>query len=121
MYLKNINAQQIEKYNEEDYKTEKNELRSLNSFIILKYIRTTVDIMYNLKLEEKLEKFKILRDAKDISNSTPMSLNYEEILQQFEEESRFHISVDQVVTIGGTTTKNLYGRSPKQIRRGRKY
>ena len=121
MYAKNINTQQIEKYKEEDYKTEKNELKSLNSFIILKYIRTTVDIMYNLKFEERIEKLKILRDTKEISSSTPMSLNYEEILQQFEEESRFHISVDQLVTIGGTTTKNLYGRSPKQIRRSRKY
>jgi len=80
-----IFIQKLKKYSEEDYKNEKNSLKTQSPFLILKYIRATVDILINIRQEE--EKRTRLKSASS-SNE-----NYEEMLQKAESEVRYHVSV----------------------------
>jgi len=56
--------------------------------MIIKYIKASVEIIYNLKLEEAKK-----NRIKDCVSSYPLSMSYEEIIRQFEQETRDHISV----------------------------
>ena len=61
------------------------QMKKLSPFIILDYIRSTVEILMDHKSTTE-------RNEKDVSN-TLNSLNYEKLLQQMEGESREHIAV----------------------------
>lgn len=43
---------QIEKYNEAKLKEEKEDLRDLDPFVIIEYIKSSIEILLSLKLEE---------------------------------------------------------------------
>ena len=75
----------IRKSEAEEYNKEREQLKSLSPFLILKYIRTTVAIMNNLRLEKESTMKK--------SKGCEESIGYEKMIQQFEEETRFHIGV----------------------------
>lgn len=86
LYLKIRKTDTLDKYGNGEYSKEKGKLKLLSPFVVLKYIRTTVDIMTNLRMEESRA---VKKDCKEAVNS----VSYEKIIQQFEEEARFHIGV----------------------------
>jgi hypothetical protein len=74
--------------NPEIIKEEKENLRKLNPLKIIEYIKTSVDILINVKVEEKFSQ--MLGDQRDFGNK--MS-EYEPLLKKLESDIRQHIKV----------------------------
>ena len=81
---------QIDDFQEEKFKTEKENLKSINPFVILEYIRTSIEIIMNMKLDN--EKNQVESNSK--ASLEPPS-EYESIIQKLEAEIRNHIRVEQ--------------------------
>jgi len=72
-------------------KEEKENLRKLNPLKIIEYIKTSVDILINVKVEEKFSQ--LLGDERDSDNK--MS-EYEPLLKKLESDIRQHIKVNRI-------------------------
>ena len=109
---------QIDTFDEDQFSKERDRLMKFDSLTIIDYIRTSIEILMQMKLdddktgEDRITK-QLKRDASEISNSvishkrndqTPLSSTtksldlppkeYEQQLQQYEAEVRNHIKVE---------------------------
>jgi hypothetical protein len=70
----------------------------MSPFVILEYIKNSIDILINLKVEEKLESEKILNERIFIANSnlSPKDYQneYEFLLRKLESDIRTHIKIE---------------------------
>lgn len=73
----------MDEYSEEDYEKERRRMKRLSPFMVIEYIRTTIEILLSHRLEHKGQK----------TSSAPGSCDYETLLRQMEGESREHIAV----------------------------
>ena len=63
----------------------------MNPFVILEYIKNSIDILINLKVEERLESEKNV----EINNTTENE--YEVLLRKLESDIRIHIKVKDIL------------------------
>lgn len=106
--------EEISNYDESVFEKEKDKLRELSPHTVLDYIKSSVEILMNIKSEErkgKKKKDKPLRfcdESDDILSATSQSLwstleqfkdgppkEYEEAIQKLEGDVRMHIRVEQ--------------------------
>ncbi len=88
-----MRRRQIEKFSEEQYHTEKSALNSTDSFVLLDYIRSSVEMIMTMKLEDlQASALNIPTTTKD---ETATVGEYEAMLQRLEAESRNHIRTEQ--------------------------
>ena len=74
---------------------EKERLMGQDPFLIIDYIRSTVEILMNLKMEEVKTKLSEEEEAKSTNHDTPQ--DYEQSLQKLEAEVRNHIRVLPII------------------------
>ena len=105
---------QIDAYNEEILSEERERLRDTNPFTILEYIKTSIEILMNMKMEEQQEmkennqeKRRSKRNKKrnhdgEEEEETESAISgdeapseYESMLQKYEAEVRNHIKIEQ--------------------------
>ena len=100
--------EEIDAYNEEILLEERERLTDTSPFTILEYIKTSIEILMNMKMEEHQDQMeknkKQKKKAKDkdgasetesvISQDGPPS-DYEQMLQKYEAEVRNHIKIEQ--------------------------
>ena len=104
---------QIDTYNEESLAAEREKLRDVDPFTVIEYIKASVEILMNMKMDEqqtqtgkKMKKTidddlislqsssrKMNGDGDDASNS--FQSQYEQQLQKYEAEVRNHIKIEQ--------------------------
>lgn len=68
---------------------EREKLRKTNSLTIIDYIKNSIDILIDLKVEEKLEAIKKL----NLSGEEEKQNEYETLLRKLESDIRLHIKV----------------------------
>jgi len=68
---------------------EKEKLRKTNPLTIIDYIKNSIDILIDLKVEEKLEAIKKLNLSDEIEKQN----EYETLLRKLESDIRLHIKV----------------------------
>lgn len=108
-----IHPIQIDIYNEESLAAEREKLRDVDPFTVIEYIKASVEILMNMKMDEqqtqtgkKMKKTidddlislqsssrKMNGDGEDASNS--LQSQYEQQLQKYEAEVRNHIKIEQ--------------------------
>ena len=104
---------QIDAYDEDMLAEERERLHDTNSFTILEYIKTSIEILMNMKMEEQQEMKQSKREEKrkarrsktytegdDIESESAVSgeeapSEYESMLQKYEAEVRNHIKIEQ--------------------------
>lgn len=79
----------IENFNNEMLIEEREKLRKTNSLTIIDYIKNSIDILIDLKVEEKLEAIKKL----NLSGEEEKQNEYETLLRKLESDIRLHIKV----------------------------
>jgi len=85
-------ADDIDQYNEKLLQEEKENLKNIDILVLIGYIKTSIEILMNLKNEdEKLQKSEVSSIISDKSCEQPKK--YEEALQKLEDEVRSHIRV----------------------------
>eukprot|EP00826_Nyctotherus_ovalis_P019530 TRINITY_DN16036_c0_g1_i16.p1 TRINITY_DN16036_c0_g1~~TRINITY_DN16036_c0_g1_i16.p1 ORF type:complete len:251 (+),score=70.88 TRINITY_DN16036_c0_g1_i16:195-947(+) len=77
----------ISTYTEEQLQSERKSLLNANPLNIVEYIKTSVEILLNLKEEEKVER----NEARSLETQE----SYEEQIQKLEAETRMHIRLEQ--------------------------
>ena len=90
-------AEEIEKYDEATLEQERETLKDAEPLLIIGYIKTSVEILMNLKAEEQeLQKMERKEEGESLvsekSQPEPPK-KYEEMLQKLEDEVRTHIRV----------------------------
>jgi len=87
----------------EDEREEKDIIMSLDSYVLIEYIKSSVDIILNLKFEEIEKRLMDKNDPKpqDTGRSSLMSTSgegppkvYEELIQSLEGDVRKHIWIE---------------------------
>lgn len=96
--LKRLNRYQIDHYSENTFENEKDVLKGMSPLQLVDYIKSSIEILMNLKLEELEQQRKDAKMQNDVSLSSIKSKDgpsteYEEIMQKLEEEIRTHIRV----------------------------
>ena len=87
---------QINVYDENKIKAEKERLKKMNSFIIIEYIKTSIDILVDIKVKDKIEAFfNNYHNKLEGSNLEA----YEELLQKSESDIRNHIKIEHQMKI----------------------
>ena len=104
---------QIDAYDEDMLAEERERLHDTNSFTILEYIKTSIEILMNMKMEEQQEmkqskkeekrkarRSKTYTEGDDIESESAVSgeeapSEYESMLQKYEAEVRNHIKIEQ--------------------------
>jgi hypothetical protein len=81
---------QIINFDQTTLSKEKERLVGQDPFLIIEYIRSTIEILMNLKMEE-LQAKKNEEEANSTNHDTPQ--DYEQMLQKLEAEVRNHIRV----------------------------
>ncbi len=80
---------------------EKEELKKSSSFVILDYIKSSIEILIDLKIQEKLEnlKYENQNNSQDqVSFYDDEGVNeYEKYLRKMEAENRNHIKVLKLI------------------------
>ena len=84
-------SDEITKYNEDILSNERDKLQDIDSFLVLDYIRTSVEILLNMKEEDESKKSQ--RTKKDQSLAEPPK-DYEKMLQKLEGDIRTHIRIE---------------------------
>jgi hypothetical protein len=69
---------------------EKEKLRKTNPTTIIDYIKNSIDILIDLKVEEKLEAIKKLNSSDEAEKQN----EYETLLRKLESDIRLHIKVN---------------------------
>jgi len=80
---------------------ERDNLKKTNPKVILDYIKNSIDILIEIKVEEKIEAWKkqYLEDDEDKQNE------YEPLLKKLESDIRQHIRVSYSLLLDGTSIK----------------
>lgn len=81
--------EEISQYNEESLREEVARLQSVDLLILIGYIKTSVEILVNLRSDEPKEELFLVSDK----STTGMQKGYNEMLQKLESEVRMHIRV----------------------------
>ncbi len=81
---------QIEQFNNDLLIEEKEKLRKTNPTTIIDYIKNSIDILIDLKVEEKLEAIKKLNSSDEAEKQN----EYETLLRKLESDIRLHIKVN---------------------------
>lgn len=92
----------MDKYNEKMAQQDRDKLKKLDSLIVIDYIKTSMEILVNIKVKRHIEEF-----MKEIENKNyhSNSLNeYEELLRQSEANVRNHIRIQHQLKLH---TENL--------------
>lgn len=93
-----LNFAQIDKFNEEQYEAEKAQLKSVSPFAVLEYIKSTIEILMNIKLDEtgtlKSAHSELTHTLK--SQDLEKTQSIETLLQKTEGEVRHHIGVFKI-------------------------
>ena len=116
MYLsvKIRSNEEIDAYNEDILQEERERLQETNPFTILEYIKTSIEILMNMKMEEhqdqvdKNKKSKKKKrgegilgledgvsDSESVLSQDGPPSDYEQMLQKYEAEVRNHIKIEQ--------------------------
>ena len=104
---------QIDKFDKTIYKEEYSKLSSHSPFLILEYIRSSVEILMDLKnesndsMQNKAKKNELFERPK----------GYEELLRKFEEESRDHIRIEQQLKLYVDDVEENLNKSEKEIKK----
>ena len=81
----------IENLNTENLNSEKESLRKTNPFTIVEYIKNSIDILIDLKVEEKLD---LERNSSiNTKDDEERQNEYETLLRKLESDVRSHIKV----------------------------
>ncbi len=88
---------QIANFTEEKYAEERAKLNDVDLFTVLDYIRSTVEILMNLKSEEAAEPHSVAPGSESGGELGPaeQAKEYELMIQKLEEEARNHVRVEQ--------------------------
>eukprot|EP00831_Metopus_contortus_P071992 TRINITY_DN65739_c0_g1_i1.p1 TRINITY_DN65739_c0_g1~~TRINITY_DN65739_c0_g1_i1.p1 ORF type:complete len:179 (+),score=56.22 TRINITY_DN65739_c0_g1_i1:115-651(+) len=81
---------EIVQFTDEKYDAERIKLCETDLFVILDYIRTTVEILMNMKEEEKEQ-----HSSRSVDTTRDIPKEYEQALQKLEEEARNHVRIEQ--------------------------
>lgn len=87
---------QIEGFNHEKQTLEKEKLTKSSSLKLIDYIKSSIEILVNIKVEEQIElnKIKFSQENNILSTNEEENTNeYEKLLRQLESEIRNHIKV----------------------------
>ncbi len=79
---------------------ERQKLRDVDAFTVLDYIKTSIEILMNMKMEEQQEGNATSKTKKDDDLESMRSMDeppkdYESMLQKYEAEVRNHIKIEQ--------------------------
>ena len=91
--MKNINFSQyqIENFDNDMHDDEREKLRKTNPLTIIEYIKNSIDVLIDLKVEEKIEankKWNLQEEDEERQNE------YENLLRKLESDIRLHIKVN---------------------------
>ena len=89
--------EQLANYNQSKYETEKTELMGLSSFVLIDYIRSSFEVLTNMREE-------ISSASRVYSGETDK--NYEEIVRELEKEAREHVRIEQQLRLYIETLQN---------------
>jgi len=85
----------IENFDSDSLEEEKNKLRQTSPFVIIDYIKSSIEILIDLKIQEKLESLKNPSQSQDHTINDEDEINdYEKLLRKAEGENRTHIKVN---------------------------
>eukprot|EP00347_Sterkiella_histriomuscorum_P007427 403348960 len=115
------NSEDIDNYNHEMLKEERDQLKDIDSFVIIEYIKSSIEILLSLKLEEQEKELKKGKDKKetqavvhnfksDVSSIVDFfsdqssyriepPVEYENQIQKLENDVRNHIRIEQQLKI----------------------
>jgi hypothetical protein len=97
--------EEIDNFTEAQLEKEKEGMKEVDGFTIVEYIKNSIEIMMNMKIEEQNDKKKSKHPIDSLSGTSSTSSipaaheEYEKILRQLEAESRQHIQVEQQMKI----------------------
>lgn len=78
---------------------ERKKLKDVDAFTILDYIKTSIEILMNMKMDEsetaKPKKEPVLSDTESLRSMDDPPKDYEQMLQKYEAEVRNHIKIEQ--------------------------
>lgn len=116
-------TEDIASYNEEKLAEERSTLLTTDPFLIIEYIKTSIEILMNLRVEELVS----LREHQKVLNESTTSAvtpkeppkDYEEVIQGLEGETRTHIRVNNIFywSLDRTAVKTAYRFYADQNRR----
>ena len=88
-------TEDIENYNEDKLEEERENLEETDPLIIIEYIKTSIEILLNIKEEEQQAQLLHQKTAVDESMKSEKEppQDYEQIIQKLEAETRMHIRV----------------------------
>lgn len=130
----NVVAIQIDNYSEEMLGKERKRLKDVGAFTILDYIKTSIEILMNMKMEEnggegsgsgiseeqklrKLAKKKesgIISDTESMKSLDEPPKDYEQMLVKYEAEVRNHIKIEQQLKLHIECIQDKLDDSDKQ-------
>jgi len=87
---------------ENKIKVEKERLKKLNSFIIIEYIKTSIDILVDIKVKNQIETFFNNYNAKLEGTNFEA---YEDMLRKSESDIRNHIKIEHQMKIYSDSLK----------------
>jgi hypothetical protein len=82
---------QIDQYDEKALGAERQKLKDVDPFTIVEYIKSSVEILMNMKGDDKRQGEQSMRE----SAREQLNTEYEQQLQQYEAEVRNHIKIEQ--------------------------
>ena len=85
---------QIDNYDDLQFNKEKDKLKAIGPLHLVQYIRSSVEILMNMKLEEleqQKKEDKLNESKNSIKSKEGPPIEYEEIMQKLEGEIRNHI------------------------------
>ena len=92
-YQCNLYSSQIEIYDENFQEQEKEKLRKASPFTLIEYIKSSIEILIDLKVQEKLQD----RDARraEFDDNEDETNEYEKLLRKLESDIRTYIKVNK--------------------------
>ncbi len=107
---------EIEKYDEEKLEEERKTLKETEPLLLVEYIRTSIEILMNVRAEEKALVKSQKEETESVTSETPSQSEppraYEQQIQKLEEESRMHIRVRMLcpIRLVGAAAKTAHRR-----------
>jgi hypothetical protein len=90
----NSHSSKIENYNEDYLEKEKEKLRKTNPFVIIGYIKSSIEILIDLKVQEKLQEIEVKKDDfLDHFDFGDGVNEYEKLLRKLEADIRSYVKV----------------------------
>jgi len=101
--------EEIENFDENSLEKERETLKALDPIQLIEYIKASIEILINLKVEEKIQAHKENKDDQQINmnnffNEDEEGVNeYERLLRQLEAEIRNHIKIEHQLKLHSDT------------------